>query len=78
MASAILNNWVFEKGEAREKDIKALAKAKKYEERLKRQGYRWIKINERLKVFVPCDKDGNPTLEGQYKIHKLKENQGIK
>lgn len=77
MASGI-SNWVFEKGEVREKDLKALAKAKKHEERLKRNGYRWIKLNPRLQVFVPCDKDGNPTLEGQYKIHRLKEYQGIK
>jgi hypothetical protein len=77
MASSI-NNWVHEKGNVTDKDRLALERAKKIEKNLKKNGYRWIKINERLQTFVPCDKDGNPTLEGQRKIALLKESQGIK
>jgi hypothetical protein len=77
MASSI-NNWVHEKGNVTDKDRLALERAKKIEHKLEKQGYRWIKINARLQTFVPCDKDGNPTLEGQRKIALLKESQGIK
>jgi len=71
-------NWVHEKGNVTDKDRLALERAKKIEQKLKKKGYRWIKINERLQTFVPCDEDGNPTLEGQRKIALLKESQGIK
>ena len=77
MASGI-SNWVHEKGNVKEKDLLALERAKKMERKLKKEGYRWIKINERLKTFVPCDKDGKPTLEGKRKIAMLKESQDIK
>ena len=77
MASGI-NNWVHEKGNVTEKDLAALDKAKKQEKQYTRKGYRWIKINERLQLFVPCDKNGKPTTEGQRRISLLKANQGIK
>ena len=77
MASSI-NNWVHEKGNVTDKDRLALERAKKIEKNLKKNGYRWIKINERLQTFVPCDENGKPTLEGQRKIALLKESQSIK
>lgn len=76
--AAPTTNWVHEEGVVTEKDIKALERAKKIEARLEKHGYKWVKINERLKIFVPCDKNGNPTLDGQRRIALLKANMGIK
>ena len=67
-------SWVHEDGVVTEKDIKALERAKKIEDRLEKHGYKWVKINERIKIFVPCDNNGNPTLEGQRRIALLKAN----
>ena len=69
-----ITNWVHEEGVVTEKDIKALERAKKIEARLEKHGYKWVKINERLEIFVPCDNNGNPTLEGQRRIALLKAN----
>lgn len=77
MASSI-NNWVHEEGNVTDKDRLALERAKKMENKLKKNGYRWIKINERLQTFVPCDENGKPTIEGESKIAMLKESQNIK
>lgn len=77
MASSI-NNWVHEEGNVTDKDRLALERAKKMEHKLKKNGYRWIKINKRLQTFVPCDENGKPTIEGESKIAMLKESQNIK
>ena len=73
MAAPIIR-WVHEDGVVTEKAIKALERAKKIEARLEKHGYKWVKINDRLEIFVPCDKNGNPTLEGQRRIALLKAN----
>ena len=77
MANSI-NNWVHEEGNVTDKDRLALERAKKMENKLKKNGYRWIKINERLQTFVPCDENGKPTIEGESKIAMIKESQNIK
>lgn len=77
MAASTLN-WVFESGVVLEKDRATLEKAKRIENKNLKKGYRWIKINERNKIFVPCDKKGNPTKEGLHKINMLKLSLGIK
>ena len=77
MASTI-DNWVHEEGNVTDKDRLALERAKKIEHNLKKNGYRWIKINERLQTFVHCDENGKPTLEGERKIDMIKESQNIK
>ena len=71
-------NWVHDNGVVSEKDRITLERAKRIEQKQKRKGYRWIKINERNSVFVPCDKKGNPTKEGLHKINMLKLTLGIK
>lgn len=71
-------NWVHDKGNVTEKDIQTLQRAKKMEKEDARNGYRWVKVNERLRIFVPCDKEGNPTREGRRRIALLKKSQGIK
>lgn len=71
-------NWVHDKSVVLEKDRIALEKAKRIEQKQKKKGYRWIKINERNSIFVPCDKKGNPTKDGLHKINMLKLTLGIK
>lgn len=71
-------NWVHEKGYVTERDRIALERAKDIERKQESEGYRWITINERLQVFVPCGNDGKPTKEGERKISLLKSSQGIK
>lgn len=73
MAAPIIS-WVHDEGVVTEKDIKALERAKKIEDRLEKHGYKWVKINDMIKIFVPCDNNGNPTLEGQRRIALLKAN----
>ena len=77
MAASTLN-WVFESGVVLEKDRATLEKAKRIENKNLKKGYRWIKINERNSIFVPCDKKGNPTKDGLRKINMLKLTLGIK
>lgn len=77
--AATMENWVHEKGVVTERDRIALEKAKKLEKKHEKQGYRWFKINERLKVFVPFKKDGSePTDDGWRRIANLKALTGIK
>lgn len=76
--ASVISNWVYNKDEVRKKDLKALSKAKVMEENDEKNGYRWIKINNRLSIHVPCDKNGNPTKIGLEKIKKLKEYERIK
>lgn len=72
--AAPITNWLHDEGVVTEKDIKALERAKKIEDRLEKHGYKWVKINDRIEIFVPCDNNGNPTLEGQRRIALLKAN----
>ena len=71
-------NWVHEKGVVTEKDRIALERAKRVESKAKKKGWRWVKINERNQIFVPCDKEGNPTKDGLERIKIFKEHLGIK
>lgn len=71
-------NWVHEKGVVTEKDRIALERAKRMESKAKRKGWLWVKINERNKIFVPCDKESNPTKDGLERIKIFKEHLGIK
>lgn len=75
---ASTTNWVHDKSVVLEKDKIALEKAKRIEQKQTKKGYRWIKINERNSIFVPCDKKGNPTKDGLHKINMLKLTLGIK
>lgn len=65
-------NWVYEKGIVTEKDRIALERAKKIENKEIKRGFRWFKINDRTKALVECDKDGNPTKQGQEIIDRYK------
>lgn len=55
-----------------EHDAKLLENAKKRERLMIKNGWRWKKINGRISVLVPCDKNGNPTEQGLKIIKKQK------
>lgn len=71
-------NFISPQPTVTETDIRNLEKAKKYERKKATEGWRWVRVNERLCIFVPCDKQGVPTEEGLEKIRKQKLRLNIK
>ena len=49
-------------------EMKVLEKAKMLEKKRLKEGWRYIMVAPHLELFVPCDKDGNPTKEGRRRI----------
>lgn len=72
-------NWAYRGANSNvtDSDISALAKAKKRESELEKNGYRWIVINNRLKAFVECDENGEPTELGREQIRRQRELAGM-
>ena len=66
-------NWVHESDRPNETSAKVAEKMNKLEKKRMRDGWRWIKLSPRTRVFVPCDKRGRPTKEGQKLIEIAKE-----
>lgn len=62
------NNWAYNKSTVSESDLRLLEKARKQEKEKSKQGYRWILACKNLKVFVPCDENGEPTDKGKQMI----------
>lgn len=62
------NNWVYNKNVVNDSDLRMLEKARKQEREKIKQGYRWILACKNLKVFVPCDENGEPTEKGKEMI----------
>ena len=62
------HNWVYNKNVVNNSDLRMLEKARKQEREKSKQGYRWILACKNLKVFVPCDKNGEPTEKGKEMI----------
>ena len=71
-------NWVHDTGTVKEKDRVLLEQVHKKERRDERYGFQWVRIDARTKVHVPCDKNGNPTKDGERRIRKLKDYLNIK
>lgn len=61
-------NWSTIKPIVTDNDIKTLAKAKRMEKEKKEKGYRWITLDKRTSIFVPCDENGEPTKQGKEMI----------
>lgn len=61
-----------EKIEDSKQTCAALEKAHSRERKQYKSGYRYIKINDRTKIMVECDADGNPTERGQKVIDAIK------
>ena len=52
--------------------LKVLANVQQQEIEKKSRGYRYVTLNNRTKVLVECDSNGNPTKRGQRQINSLK------
>lgn len=70
--AATNTNWVYDKSVVTDKDLRTLEKAKLMEKEKLAKGYRYIKIDNRTKALIPCDKDGKPTKEGEEFIKAIK------
>lgn len=70
----VLSNWAnnTQKVGVTEESVGALAKAHRQERQMIRMGYRWIRVNERMTVLVPCDDNGKPTKEGERRIERMR------
>lgn len=67
-------NWVeFEKNTAKEHGRRILDKLLKNESKKVYEGFRWLKVDDRTKVLVPCDKNGNPTEKGRRILESVKK-----
>ena len=73
-----MENWIKDKSVVSDKDTKALDKAKQKESIELNNGFQWIRLDQRVKILVPCDKNGKPTTEGKKKIELFKSHLGIK
>ena len=61
-------NWATLKSTVTDNDIKALARAKRMEKTLEKEGWKWTKLNHQTMILVPCDKKGKPTKRGEEMI----------
>ena len=66
-------NWAAWKPAVTENDKKTLAKANRIEKKLEKEGWRWVKIDKRTMIFVPCNKKGEPTEKGKEMIRLAQE-----
>lgn len=70
--AAPINNWVHDqKIGGTELSKRTLLKAKQIEDKRIKEGWRWIELNPRTRIFVPCDKKGQPTKDGQRRINEM-------
>ena len=76
MAFNLTSSSVYENSIDRERAIAALKKAKELEEKRCKEGWRFVKINNRLSSFVPCDKKGKPTQHAE-KMLEIQRNSDI-
>lgn len=74
MAYSLVNTQGFKDKVEKDNGIAALEKARKLEEQRTKNGWRNIKVNKRLTLFVPCDNDGKPTKEGAELIKQVLDN----
>lgn len=66
------------KPDVTEADRAILKKAKAMESALVKNGWKWVDIDKRTSVLVPCDKSGNPTKKGAEMIERLMSSVSIK
>lgn len=53
-----------------ESDKRILEKAKRKEQKQLNKGWKWYKVNDKLRVLIPFDKKGNITLQGKEIIER--------
>lgn len=73
MAGTYTNNWINNTEKVTDASVRAAEKAHRQEERRLKKGWRWVKITPRTRILVPCDKNGNPTKEGQRLIEETRK-----
>lgn len=73
MAMAYINNLANEKAIVKEAGLKAAEKVHRAETEKIKSGWRWITINPRTKVLIPCDKHGKPTKKGMELIDETRK-----
>ena len=66
-----------DKTKVSDKDKSALSKAKALEKKRLKEGWKWVKVHEKLNTLVPFE-NGKPTEQGLRMIEKRKELLGIK
>ena len=76
--AGISNNWISDTSVVSEKDKRTLERAKQNECIELENGFQWIRLDQRVKILVPCDKNGKPTADGKRKIELFKAHLGIK
>ena len=54
-----------------EKDIIALEQAINIDKKRMKQGWKFVRVNSRIKAFVPCDDKGEPTELGVMLINNI-------
>ena len=57
----------------RDKAVVLVKKNDLQEKEKLKNGWRWVPVHKNHKILVPCDKQGNPTPEGEKKIQKFQE-----
>ena len=50
-----------------------IKKSRAEEEKKKQEGWRYVNITPTFRIFVPCDKNGFPTIQGKQMIEKRKK-----
>lgn len=53
-----------------ESDKRILEKAKRKEQKQLNKGWKWYKVNDKLRVLIPFDKKGNITPQGKAIIER--------
>lgn len=71
MVRGLENTGSYKESVEREKGRSALRNAKEIEKKKMAEGWRNVKVEDNLTVFVPCDKEGNPTSEGKRLIKEV-------
>lgn len=70
--------WAEERKEVTTAALRASKKGAKQEKEKINRGWRYVKVGNVTKILVPCDKNGNPTIDGLKRISQLKKMLGIK
>jgi len=68
-------NWIIERVNKTVSDVdkKNLELAHKFETNLIKQGYRWYKLNERVKILIEYDNEGNLTEKGKKQLKRAQK-----
>lgn len=64
-------NWALERRAVTDAAKRVATKAAKKEQELMKDGWRYVKLNDRVRCFVPCDAKGKPTKEGERMMREM-------